>query len=655
MSEQVHIPTNPEDTANVSANDQLEQAYDRFDHYVPDSVADAQSTLDVLRSTSEGLVDLESVDPELASDVKSIADAGLNNWRLKAPERAAWDKAANAMHVSELTDTQRTRLRDLKPDAAMPDAMALPLLRADADKRLSLDEAIATEQGKKVAQVREPKAERTARERAEQEKETAERELTKAREEAYSRVAAFSKKPEREHAAGADIRKATGLNHDDVQRLGYGTYADLEKTALAWQATQDKIAQREAAKAESKKREEAYQADLQAHRDERAAAAKRVEQLSYAEKLKRGGEIGLRRQPGLAEEIRTAAIDRAESEGLNVATMRPSEGYVVPRNEAGEQRASEMAALLRAFNRGEQPSALETDPEAAREVATDIASMLKNYAQKRAEADSEVDPGAAVELHADGPFELEDEGRWPAWFRRSVSGTNPDRTNRAKRRTDAETDSETDLETGDPEELLTETGMRARFGRMVDLARIRLAGLRADRPRPLDRLSVMAANRVNATSEYFGDEEKGKRRKIIAGVVGAAAAGALIYLEVSGHGVGFHHHSSDTQEAATPKGGSNGGNNAQDLPPKHHLPTPEAPVPTESAISLKSGDTVWGSVSQYAQQHGHQLTEQQTQSITGQVLKANHLTWASAHNVPVGYQVHFNQQQFDDWLKLSEK
>jgi len=643
MSEQAPIPL-PEAKASVPVQD-LEQVYDQFDSHIPESVAEAQAVITDLRGTSDRLVitedsaelDGQPVSAELAADVKNIANAGLDTWRLKSAERAAWTKAASANHVSELTDTQRSRLRALKPDAAMPDAMALPLLKADAHKRLSLDEAIAADQGKKVAAVREPKAERVAREQAEAKKSADAEALTKAREEAYKRVSAFYEKPGRATAAAPDIRKATGLSFEDVQHLGYGSYAELENAAIDWKLEQTEKAERAAAKAAAEKREADYQAERQAYRDKRDAAAERVEKLSYAEKLKRGGEIGLRRQPGLAEDIRGAAIDQAEAEGHHVNTMRPSEGYVVPRRSAAaEAETARTVAALKAFHRGEQLSASESDSELAANSFTDVASLLE---RRRLQLEAE---------QAAQPADTDDSDIAEAEVIPMGSGENSSRS----AGTELTPTGRTEPEIIDAE-LTMEGGLRARARRAWDSARVRLAAFNASRPRPLDRASVMWTNGTQRAGEYFRDDEKGTRRKIVGGALAATLLAGVVYLEASGHGVGFHHHGSNAQEATN---GHGGGGNGNDLPPKGGAPRPEGtPTHLESSVKLGQGDTVWGSVNEYAAQHGRHLTEQQTQLITDKVLKANNLTWSSAHNVPVGYQVHFNQQQFDDWLKLTEK
>jgi hypothetical protein len=652
MSEQVltpdsEAPTNvPETNAAVSEAD-LQQAYDRYEKlYIPDSLEDAQGAVSDLRATSDRLIikedsaeiDGNSVNRELASDVKKIADSGIDHWRLNAKDRAFYASAANVEHPSQLTTEQRSLLRQLKPDASMPDSMAMPLLRENASKRLSLDEAIAGEQGKKVAAIREPKGERAARERAEQkaekEKLTAEEERTKAREEAFERVSAFYEKPERATAAGPDIRKATGLSHQDVLRLGFKSYTELENAAVDWKLEQVAEAERAAKKAAADKREADYQAELQAHRDKRAAAAERVEKLSYAEKLKLGGEFALNRQPGLREKIRENAIAQAEEEGLSVGSMKPSEGYVVPRRSAAaEAETQKTVDALKAFHAGRQLSATESDPEAAAERFTEIANLLEQRRQQLVSEET---------TDVDDPDDIAEAELIP------LEGGDSKKPG-AELVLASEADSDID-----DTELLLEDGLGARARRMWDRARVRLAAFNAGRPRPLDRLSVMMQNGAQRTGEYFNDDEKGTRRKIIGGALAATLLAGAVYLEASGHGLGFHHHGSNAQEATNGRGGNGG--NGNDLPPKHHGLGPETgSTNVESSIQLKQGDTVWGSVNEYAAQHGHHLTEAQTQLITDKVLKANNLNWSSAHNVPVGYQVHFNQQQFDDWLKLTEK
>jgi hypothetical protein len=85
------------------------------------------------------------------------------------------------------------------------------------------------------------------------------------------------------------------------------------------------------------------------------------------------------------------------------------------------------------------------------------------------------------------------------------------------------TDDETDL---DPEPLPDEANEETMAQRKTNIftkAKDRLAGLAIT-------AKTRATEGTDRVKEYFNDEEKGKRRKIVAGVIGAVAAGGAAYL-----------------------------------------------------------------------------------------------------------------------------
>lgn len=220
-----------------------------------------------------------------------------------------------------------------------------------------------------------------------------------------------------EFSAGPDFIKATGLSHEDVQALGFNGFGELKSAASVYQAEQqtaDAAALAEAEQSYDKtKRQEAadthakqWRAEIdeaKAARDQKEidrkeanldavvehgqavlardkaekAVEDRVEQLSYAEMLKRGGSVGQKRNPAQAAAVELAATERAKQEGFDMNNLPEipaapvlveapgPEPYAVPVNIEAEKRQAELAQLLRAHDAkvlGAQVNTPEQEP-----------------------------------------------------------------------------------------------------------------------------------------------------------------------------------------------------------------------------------------------------------------------------------------------------
>lgn len=128
-----------------------------------------------------------------------------------------------------------------------------------------------------------------------------------------------------------------------------------------------------------------------------------------------------------------------------------------------------------------------------------------------------------------------------------------------------------------------------------------------------------------ARREYFNDEEKGRRRKVIAGVLGVAAAGLALYGAYAwGENVGEH--------AAQQSSGGTGGT----LTPE----APKAPVHETASLTHK-GDTIWHEVAQrHPNLHGQALHDE-----VQHTLDANNMSWEDAKHMHVGQQFNLTGMQ----------
>lgn len=138
-------------------------------------------------------------------------------------------------------------------------------------------------------------------------------------------------------------------------------------------------------------------------------------------------------------------------------------------------------------------------------------------------------------------------------------------------------------------------------------------------------LGAKATNALHSASEYYSDEQLGKRRKVVSVVAGALALGGMVVL--AKYGVGVHH----AVEAAPQPTGSNNGNGVNEalgagtgLAPKSVSPE------TASTITLAHGGNPWEiSRHQLELQGVHNPTNAQIEAYDLKLGKANgYSTWA---------------------------
>ncbi|MCA9327261.1 hypothetical protein KDA14_01910, partial [Candidatus Saccharibacteria bacterium] len=164
-----------------------------------------------------------------------------------------------------------------------------------------------------------------------------------------------------EHSAGPDYIKATGLSHEDVMRLGFKGFAGLAEAGRERQAEQAErkaqraeLAAKQAAQEERNAAAVAWRAEIDAAKAGRDAAADRIEGISYKQKLENGGELGLKRNPDLAAELRQAAVAQAEAEGHDVSDEKPRYHHV---RKPSATQLSEQAKTVEALKNFYTPTA----------------------------------------------------------------------------------------------------------------------------------------------------------------------------------------------------------------------------------------------------------------------------------------------------------
>jgi len=176
-------------------------------------------------------------------------------------------------------------------------------------------------------------------------------------EQVFSKVADFATNPDRKFAAGGDIMKATGMNHQKALELGFKDYADLEKSALGWKGEKDAAEAKESAQAAEEARlasykeelaskDKAWRAERDQYRNDRDQKAKEALGAgSYKEMLENGGKIAYESRRKVAEE----------------ATKQPGV-LIVPTNEVAEKRQAEYASMLRKFDKALLAGAKNSSP-----------------------------------------------------------------------------------------------------------------------------------------------------------------------------------------------------------------------------------------------------------------------------------------------------
>lgn len=149
-------------------------------------------------------------------------------------------------------------------------------------------------------------------------------------------------------------------------------------------------------------------------------------------------------------------------------------------------------------------------------------------------------------------------------------------------------------------------------------------------------------------------------------VVGSAAIAAIaggIGAEVAEHfwsGNGTGDQIGNSKAPETMPGLTDNSPKAPDAGQTPGLTTPPLTAPGAEALVAPrhmtlghSGDSIWAETMHYAQEHGVKLDESQKQHIVSQILRSNGQTWASAHNLPVGYNFTINPHEMEEILKAA--
>lgn len=149
---------------------------------------------------------------------------------------------------------------------------------------------------------------------------------------------------------------------------------------------------------------------------------------------------------------------------------------------------------------------------------------------------------------------------------------------------------------------------------------------------------VWLGYKAHQVKEYFADPEKGRQRKIVAIVAGAAVlTSAALWAYWALRGPGLMHHPT---------------------PPEKPPGTGIGPIPGPGGGGVKPvheslgypGDTIWDETRSFASQYGVTLSERDKQDIVGDILKSNHQSWLRARHLPVGYQFTINQSEVNEIL-----
>lgn len=137
------------------ATDRVKGILDNYSMRVPESVRSAQEGAQLLVAEASQVTPdntagggykyagTSSVRAEAAEQLLSVAERGIDYWRLTPAEKEGWQKVLDASHPSQVPPELKQVLRAVKPDVMMPDAMALSILKQkQAGPRIKLAEQI---------------------------------------------------------------------------------------------------------------------------------------------------------------------------------------------------------------------------------------------------------------------------------------------------------------------------------------------------------------------------------------------------------------------------------------------------------------------------------------------------------------------------------
>lgn len=408
MTEQAPIEPsqNPETKRTPTPAEELAQLAQDYSAFSPNTLEEAQQHVQAANNVRASIKEADGgytfldtpVPAKTATNFLKLTDQGLDLWRKSPKARQTLETITSAQHPADLSPSQRNRMQTLKTDSMEPPALAFNRLKDDAKRQLRLDEAIAEYQGQEVASVR------TAGGYQEATANKAAADLQRARTEAFKRVVTFSSKPGSEHAAGPDIRKATGLTREAILQLGYNSYAELKDAAQSWQADRDEARRVRDYHAANNAQADAWNAERAAHRDAKAAGTERVEKIAFGKKLTNGGEIALAKNPNLAARLREEAIEQAAAEGHSVGHLQSAKGReVVP--------AAELVAIRQQVEAARTPVTTSDDgaPESSAPAAPVSAPIKRRMRPQFAPAVY----GADGKLVRRGGYIMTDSGERP--------------------------------------------------------------------------------------------------------------------------------------------------------------------------------------------------------------------------------------------------
>jgi hypothetical protein len=134
MSEQQPLLAEPLDTRAAEDLDHLH-------NFVPESLADAEQTADMLREGYTGREnDIE--DESLRHELAGRLEAGVDMWKLSTNARQEQESVVATQNWQDLSAGQRAEMKRLKPDVYASQGLAFAKLKEQAEKRLQLDDEI---------------------------------------------------------------------------------------------------------------------------------------------------------------------------------------------------------------------------------------------------------------------------------------------------------------------------------------------------------------------------------------------------------------------------------------------------------------------------------------------------------------------------------